>query len=89
MTIVGMGCPLLAVACVLVPPLRQEFIQFMSGQLELQAIALICMGLVMIVLGGMQLSRLDDDVLGAQYSLRRIECLGTAKSRLRSVGGPA
>ena len=67
MTIVAMGCPLLAVACVLVPPLRQDFVQFMSGQLELQAIALICMGLVMIVLGGTQLFRLDNDAIGAQY----------------------
>jgi hypothetical protein len=76
MMIVVMGYPLLAVACVLVPSLRQEFIQFMSGQLELQAIALICIGLVMIVLGGMQLSRLDNDVLGAQYYLRGLNAWG-------------
>ena len=88
MTIVGMGCPLLAVACVLVPPLRQEFIQFMSGQLELQAIVLICMGLLMILLGGMQLRSPRRRCAWGSILSARIECLGTTKSRLRSVGGP-
>jgi len=76
LTIVFTGCQLLAVIYVLLLPLGQESIQFMSGQLELQAVALICMGLVMILLGGMQLCRLDDDVPGAQYPLRGLNLWG-------------
>ena len=50
--------------------LRPEFVQFMSGQLELHAIVLSCMGLLLVVLGAVQLLRLRDDVPEARFSLR-------------------
>jgi len=66
----AIGFVLLAVTWVLVLPLRQENIQFMSGQLELHAIILSCMGLMMVALGAVQLFRLHDDVPEARFSLR-------------------
>lgn len=65
LAIVGTGCLQLPVVWLLVLIIRREFDQFMSGQLEVQAIILdaivfSCTGLVMILLGAVQLFRLHD-----------------------------
>ncbi len=65
--IVHIGFLLLLAAWVLVPPLREEVVRFMRGQLELQAIILSCAGLVMIVGGAVQLSRRHGDVREVQF----------------------
>jgi hypothetical protein len=69
----AIGFVLLAVSWVLVLPRRRELVEFMSGQLELHAIILSCMGLMMVVLGAVQLFRLHDDVPEARFSLRWVD----------------
>ena len=49
-------------------PTGREFVQSVSGQLEVQII-LSCMGLVMILLAGMRLFRFHDDVPEGQFLL--------------------
>jgi hypothetical protein len=65
LAVVANGCQYLPAAWLLVLIIRQEFLPFMSGQLEVQAIILhatifFCTGLVMILLGAVQLFRFHD-----------------------------